>query len=153
MSLKDTIKEDMKTAFKAGDTTTRGTLSLLLSVVQNRELEKRAKSGETELTDDEVISAISSELKKRKDAIGQYEAAGRPELAASEKAEADILMKYMPEQLTEDAVKALIAEAIASTGAASAKEMGKVMGQITPKIKGKFDGGRASELVKAALGA
>ncbi len=163
MSLKDTIKEDMKTAFKAGDTVTRGTLTMLLSVIQNRELEKRAKlmkagaTAEAEvatqslLSDEETIEAISSEIKKRRDAAQQYEAAARPELATSEKAEAEILMKYMPEQLTEDVVKALIAEAIASTGAAGAKDMGRVMGAVAPKTKGKFDGGRVSELVKEAL--
>lgn len=152
MILKETIKDDMKTAFKAGDTITRGTLSFLLSVVQNRELEKRAKGAESELTDEEVISVISTEIKKRKDSIGQYEAAGRGELAAAEKAEVQVLMRYMPEQLGEDEVKKMIADAIASTGASNAKDMGKVMGAISPKIKGRFDGTRASELVKQALG-
>jgi uncharacterized protein YqeY len=164
MTLKDTIKDDMKTAFKAGDTTTRSTLSLLLSVIQNRELEKRTrlmKAGATSeaevaeksaLTDEEVIDTISSEVKKRKDSITQYEAAGRAELAAGEKAESDVLMKYMPEQMGEDAVVALIKEAIASTGASSAKDMGKVMGAVTPKTKGRFDGARVNELVKQLLG-
>lgn len=165
MTLKDTIKDDMKTAFKAGDTATRSTLSFLLSVLQNRELEKRTrlmKAGATsevevaeksQLTDEEVIDAISSEIKKRKDSIGQYEAAGRAELADGEKAEVQVLMRYLPEQLTEDDVRALIQDAVASTGASSAKDMGKVMGAVSPKIKGRFDGGRASELVKEALGA
>lgn len=151
MSIKDTIKEDMKVAFKAGDTVTRSALTMLLSVIQNREIEKRTRTGESELTDDEVIAAVSTELKKRKDAAAQYEAAGRPELAASEAAEVPILMKYMPEQLGEDDVQKLIAEAIASTGAAGAKDLGKVMGVVSPKTKGKFDGARVSELVKQAL--
>lgn len=163
MSLKDTIKDDMKVAFKAGDTATRSTLTMLLSAIQNRELEKRAKLmkggavTETEvaekslLTDEETIDAIGSEVKKRRDAVTQYEAAGRPELAAGEKAEADVLMKYMPEQLADDAVKALITDAIASTGAAGAKDMGKVMGAVAPKVKGKFDGSRLNQLVKEAL--
>jgi uncharacterized protein len=165
MSLKDKIKEDMKTAFKAGDTVTRGTLTMLLSVIQNRELEKRAKlmkggvaaeadvAAQALLTDEETIEAVSSEIKKRRDSAAQYEAAARPELAVSEKAEAEVLMKYMPEQLTEDAVKAFIAEAITSTGAAGAKDMGKVMGAVAPKTKGKFDGARVNQLVKEALGA
>ncbi|MEK7638313.1 MAG: GatB/YqeY domain-containing protein [Patescibacteria group bacterium] len=169
--LKDTIKEDMKTAFKAGDTVTRGTLTMLLSVIQNRELEKRAKlmkSGavaevevaeKSQLTDEEVVEAISTEIKKRKDAAAQYEAAGRTELSAGETTEAAILMKYMPEQMSEDAVKALIAQAIAETGAAGltgkagAKDMGRVMGAVAPKTKGKFDGSRLNALVKEALGA
>lgn len=153
MTLKEKIKEDVKTAFKAGDSATRSTLNLLLSVIQNREIEKRTKTGEPDLTDEEIIAAISTEIKKRKDAITQYEAAGRAELAAGEQAEADILMRYMPEQMSEDEIKKLIADAITSTGAAGPKDMGKVMGAISSKIKGRFDGSRANALVKEALGA
>lgn len=165
MSLKDTIKEDMKVAFKAGDTAIRSTLVMMLAVIQNRELEKRAKlmkggatseadvAAQSLLSDEETIDAISSELKKRRDSATQYEAAGRPELAAQERSEADILMKYMPEQLSEDAVKTLITEAIAATGAAGIKDMGRVMGAVAPKTKGKFDGARVNELVKEALSA
>jgi uncharacterized protein YqeY len=165
MSLKETIKDDMKAAFKAGDTVTRSTLSLLLSVIQNRELEKRTKlmkagatseaevAEKSQLTDEEVVDAVSSEVKKRRDSVAQYESAGRAELAAGEKAEVDVLMRYMPEQMSEEAVVALIKEAITATGASSAKDIGKVMGQIAPKTKGKFDGARVSELVKKELGA
>ncbi len=165
MSLKDTIKEDMKVAFKAGDTVTRSTLVMLLSVIQNRELEKRARimkagvvseadvAAQAVLTDEETMEAVMSEIKKRRDAVVQYEAAGRPELAAAEKAESETLTKYLPEQLTEDAVRALITEAIASTGAAGIKDMGRVMGAVAPKTKGKFDGTRVNELVKEALSA
>ena len=144
----------MKAAFKAGDTTTRGTLSFLLSVIQNRELAKRAKTGEaSELTDEEVIEALSTEIKKHKESIATYQAGGRPELVASESAELAILQRYMPEQMSEDAVKALIADAVTATGAAGPKDMGKVMGKISVAIKGRFDGARASALVKEALGA
>ena len=164
MTLKEKLKEDVKAAFKAGDTATRGTLNLLLSVIQNRELEKRTKlmkagataeaevAEKSQLTDEEIVEAISSEIKKRKDAIAQYGAAGRPELAESESAEMNVLMRYMPEQMGEDEVKKLITDAIASTGASSAKDMGKVMGQVAPKTKGRFDGTRLNELVKEALG-
>ena len=153
----------MKTAFKAGDTVTRGTLTMLLAVIQNRELEKRAKLMKTgatteaevaeksQLTDEEVIEAVSTEIKKRKDAASQYEAAGRTELAVGETAEAAILMKYMPEQMSEDAVKELVKQAIAETGAAGAKDTGRVMGAVAPKTKGKFDGARLNALVKEAL--
>lgn len=143
----------MKTAFKAGDTATRGALSMLLSVIQNREIEKRARTGESELTDEEIVAAIGTEIKKRKEAAMQYEAAGRADSAASEQAEAAVLARYMPEQMPEDQVAALITAAIAATGAASPKDMGKVMGQVAPKTKGRFDGTRLNELVKKALGA
>lgn len=161
--LKDTIKEDMKVAFKAGDKATRSTLTMLLSVIQNRELEKRAKlmkagavteadvAVQSLLTNEEIIDSVSSEIKKRKDAAAQYEAAGRAELSAGETAEAALLMKYMPQQLSEDAVKALIAQAITETGAVGAKDMGRVMGAVAPKTKGKFDGSRLNALVKEAL--
>lgn len=163
MSLKDTIKDDMKAAFKAGDSASRGALTMLLSVIQNRELDKRAKlmkAGATAeadvaqqslLTDEEVIDAVSSEIKKRRESASTYEQGGRPELAAAEQAEIAVFQKYLPEQLSEDAVRALIAEAIAATGAAGPKDMGKVMGAVTPKTKGRFEGAKVNELVKAAL--
>lgn len=165
MTLKEKITDDMKTAFKAGDQATRGTLSLLLAVIQNRELEKRAKlmkagataeadvAEKSKLTDDEVLDAVGSEMKKRKEAVSTYAQAGRAESAQTEQAELDILMRYMPEQLSEDDVKQFIQEAITTTGATSVKDIGKVMGQVAPKTKGRFDGARVSELVKAALGA
>ena len=154
----------MKTAFKAGDAATRSTLTMLLSVIQNRELEKRAKlikagaateadvAERSSLTDEEVVDAVSSELKKRRESVATYEHAGRPELAAGEQAEVIVLSRYLPEQLDEDAVRKLIADAVKSTGAAGLKEMGKVMGAIAGAIKGRFDGARASALVKEALG-
>jgi len=153
MTLKERIKDDMKAAFKAGDQVTRGTLTMVLSVIQNREIEKRAKSGEAELTDEEVIAAISTEIKRRREAAAQYEAAGQAATAAAELNEAAVMQKYLPEQLSEDEVKKLIADAVASTGAAGPKDMGKVMGAISARLKGRFDGARASALVKEALGA
>lgn len=165
MTLKDTIKEDMKAAFKSGDTDTRGTLQLLLAVIQNRELEKRTKlmkagaiteaevNEKSQLTDEEVIDALSSEIKKRKESITTYDQAGRPELADGERKELAVLVRYMPEQLSDEAVQQLITDAIASTGATGAKEIGKVMGVVAPKVKGRFDGTRLSELVRQALGA
>jgi len=165
MTLKEKIKDDMKAAFKAGDSATRSTLTMLLSVIQNRELEKRAKlikagkateadvAEKSLLTDDEVVDAVSSELKKRRESVATYEQGGRPELAAGEQAEAVVLSRYLPEQLDEAAVKKLIADAVVSTGAAGPKDMGRVMSAIAGAIKGRFDGARASALVKEALGA
>lgn len=164
MSLKDKIKEDMKAAFKAGDTVTRSTLTMLLAAIQSRELDKRAKlikSGQateeevaekSALTDEEVVNAVSSELKKRRDSAAQYEAGGRPELAEGEKVEADVLVRYMPEQMSESDVIALIKEVITATGAVTPKDIGKVMGQVTLKTKGRFNGARVNELVKKELG-
>jgi uncharacterized protein YqeY len=177
MTLKDTITEDMKTAMKAGDSAAKSTISMLRSAIKNREIEKRGKlakegalgrshTGEamgepdeaeldaaSALTDEEVTQVVSSELKKRKESITTYEEAGRAELAESEKAEAEVLAKYLPEQMDEEEVKQLIAQAVQDSGAASLKDMGKVMGLVSPKTKGRFDGSRLAELVKQVLGA
>lgn len=165
MTLKDKLKDDMKAAFKGGDQATRATLSFMLSVIQNRELEKRAKlmkagasteaevGEKSQLTDEEVIDALGTEIKKRRESIAAYQAAGRPELAASEQQELDTLVRYMPEQLSDETVAQLIKDAIAATGAAGPKDMGKVMGALAPKTKGRVDNTKVSALVKAALGA
>lgn len=162
MTLKEKIKEDMKEAFKAKDTQTRSTLSMLLAVIQNRELEKRsqlAKKGANEsdaaaqsaLTDDEVVDAIGTELKRRRESVTTYTEGGRPEMAAQEQAELEVLSRYLPEQLDESAVEAFIDEALASMGAAGPKDIGRVMGAVTPKTKGRFDSARILELVKQRL--
>src|SRR3989344_1024603 len=164
MTLKDRIKDDMKTAMKAGDSVARSTLTMLLSVIQNRELEKRSrlmKAGATKeedvamqslLSDDEIISAISSEVKKRADSISVYQQAGRTELAAQEEAEQKILSKYMPEQRSEEDVRKIVADVIAKTGASGAKNMGAVMGAVSSQTKGRFPGARLQEIVKSVLG-
>lgn len=163
MSLKETIREDLKNAMKAQEAETKSTISMLLSSIKNRELEKRgklAKEGTDEaaldekssLTDEEVIEVVSSEIKKRKESIATYEDAGRTESAESEKKEVQVLSRYLPEQLSDDEVKELIAQAISQTGASALGDMGKVMGAVSGKTKGRFDGKRLSEMVKEALG-
>ena len=162
MSLKDTIKEDLKAAMKSGASDTKTTISMLLSSIKNRELDKRgklAKEGTADdrldeasaLTDEEIVETVSTEIKKRKESIATYEDAGRTEMAESEKKEVEVLSKYLPEQLSEDEVKALIAEAVAQTGAAGPADMGKVMGAVSPKTKGRFDGKELARLVTEAL--
>ena len=152
----------MKAAMKAGDAATKGTVSMLLAAIKNRELDKRGRLAKSDmptaeldsasaLTDEEVIEVLGTEIKKRKESIATYEQAGRDELAAGEKAELAVLSKYLPEQLDEETVIKLIAQAKADTGASGPKEMGKVMGAVAPKVKGRFDGSRLAELVKQAL--
>ncbi len=162
--LKEKIQADVKEALKAGNSQKRTLLGMVMAAVKNREFDKRAKvsktTGETDaakldeaakLNDEEVLETIGSEIKKRKDSVEQFIAGGRPELAESEKQEIDILMGYMPEQMSEESVRDEIKQAIASTGAAGPKDMGKVMGAVSAKIKGKFDGSRASAMVKEEL--
>ena len=161
--LKEKIKADIIAAMKAKDVAKKITLGMLQAAVKNRELEKRGKLSKlgtapdqlesaSQLGDDEVVEVVSSEIKKRRDSIEQFTKGGRPELAEGEKKEIEVLSVYMPEQMSEDEVKKLITDAVSSTGASSLKDMGKVMGVISSKIKGKFDGSRASALVKEALG-
>ena len=103
------------------------------------------------LSDDEIITVLSREAKKRREAAEEFAKANRPDKAAEEKAEGEVIAKYLPAQLSEDDIKKMIAAAVASTGAAGPGDMGKVMGAIKPQIAGKADGALVSSLVKAAL--
>jgi len=144
--LKEKLQNDMKEAMKAGDALRRMVLSLVLSAVKNKEIEKRSK-----LTDEEIIDAISSEVKKRKESIESYEKGGREELAQKERDELKVLMEYMPEQMSEDEIRTEAKKAIAETGAKEIKEMGKVLGVLMPNLKGRADGQTVSRIVKEEL--
>lgn len=164
MALKQQLQADLKEAFKAGDALKKSVISMLIAAVKTREIEKRVKYAKTDatadaakldemaqLTDEEIIETISSELKKRKDSITQYESAGRPELAEQEKSELALLMTYMPEQLSEAELRDIVAAAKSEVGVASVKDMGKLIGAVMAKVKGKADGTLVSQLVKEAL--
>lgn len=152
--LKQNIQNDVTSAMKSGDSLVVGTLRMFLAAVTSKEKEKKFKEklkGEAVLTDEEVISVLSSEIKKRKDAIVLYEKGNRPELADKEKKEIEILKKYLPEQLSEEEIKKLVEESVAKVGAKEMKDMGKVMADLNPKIKGKADGGQVSKIIKEIL--
>ena len=121
-------------------------LGMVIAAVKNKEIEKRS-----ELGDEEIVAVIASEIKKRRDAVAQYEKGGRPELAEQEKQEMDILMGYMPEQMPEEQIREEVKRAIAETGAKDIKEMGKVLQVLMPKVKGKADGQLVSQIVKEEL--
>jgi len=160
--LKEKIIQDVKNALKAGDVVKRSTLVMLISAIKNRELEKRsliAKSDaeshdlekESELTDEEVVKAVASEVKKRKESIETYEKGGRPELAEKERQELGVLSAYMPEQLSDDDVLSLVKSVISDLGAQDIRAMGKVTGQVMAKAHGKTDGQTVSRIVKEEL--
>ena len=152
--LKQQIQNNTTKALKSGDNLVLFTLRMLLASIFVKEKEKRYKlklEKDAELTDEEIIETISSEIKKRKDAIALYERGNRTELADKEKKEIEILKKYLPEQLSEDELKKLVQDAIAKTGANEIKDMGKVMADLSPKIKGKADGAEVSKIVKKLL--
>ncbi len=152
--LKEKIQQDVKDALKAGDKEKRMVLGMVLAAIKNKEIEKRS-----ELTDDDVIAVIASEIKKRKDSVEQFEKGGRPELAEGERKEAEMLMAYMPEQMSEDAIRTEVQKAIAEihsvssgqAGVKDMKDMGKLIGVVMAKIKGKADGQLVNRLVKEEL--
>ena len=175
--LKQQIQSDATTSLKSGDSLVLSTLRMLLASIFIREKEKRYKISkarsdlkeeqlqkESELTDEEITETVSSEIKKRKDAIVLYEKGNRPELANKEKKESQILKKYLPEQLSEEELKKIIEESIAKVGIKvpsapfgtaqgkrSGQVMGKVMADLNPKIRGRADGGEVSKIVKEIL--
>lgn len=148
MSIKAKLQGDLNTAIRGRDEVSSSTIRMLLTAITNEEVAGKEKR---ELKDDEIITVLSREAKKRREAAEAFEAAGRADKAAAEKAEGEVIAKYLPEQLSEADVQKLIDEAIASTGAAGPSDMGKVMGAIKGKIAGKADGAMVSNLVKATL--
>jgi len=146
MSLADTLKQDMKDALRAGDKERLSVLRMALAAVKQREVDTR----ETQ-TDEAVTALIEKMIKQGRDALQQFEAAGRAELVAKEAAEIAILQSYLPEPLDPAALDALIAEVIAASGAASMKDMGRVMGLIKERAAGRVDMATANVRVRAAL--
>jgi uncharacterized protein YqeY len=148
MGLKEKLQSDLTEAIRGRNELTSGTIRMVLTAITNEEVSgKEART----LSDEEIITVLSREAKKRREASEAFEAAGRADKAALEKSEGEVIAKYLPEQLSEDDVKKMIAAAIASTGAAGPADMGKVMGVLKPQVAGKADGGMVSGLVKAAL--
>jgi uncharacterized protein YqeY len=148
MGIKETLKTDLTEAIRSSDKVVSGTIRMVLTAITNEEVSgKEARV----LTDDEIITVLSREGKKRREAAEEFAKAGRADKAAEEKAEGEVSAKYLPAQLSEDDIKNLIAAAVASTGAVGPGDMGKVMGAIKPQIAGKADGALVSSLVKAAL--
>lgn len=150
--LKDRLRADLTASIKGRDALRSSTLRMVLTAVTNAEVAgKEAK----ELTDDEVLTVLTSEAKKRREAAEAFDAGDRPELAQKERDEAAILADYLPEQLDADEIAAIVAEVVESTGAAAdgMKAMGKVMGAVQPRVKGRADGGAVAAEVRRQLGA
>ncbi|MFT3730902.1 MAG: GatB/YqeY domain-containing protein [Hyphomicrobium sp.] len=141
------INADLKAAMKAGEKQRVGTLRLINAAIQSAEIEAKK-----DLDEAAVLAVMTKMVKQRRDSIAQYTSGGRPELAATEQAEIDIIEAYLPKQMDEAAVAAAIADAIKETGAASPKDMGKVMGVLKAKYAGQMDFQKASAAVKAKLG-
>lgn len=147
MSLKAQISEDMKTAMRAKDMPKLGVIRLLQAAIKQREVDERI-----ELDDAAVIAVVEKMLKQRRDSIAAFEGANRHDLADQEKFEVTVLQAYLPAQLSEEEINAIIAKVVAETGAAGAKDMGKVVGAVKPLVSGKADMAKVSGLIKVALG-
>ena len=149
MSLKEKLQADLTDAIKARNETKAGTIRMVLAAITTEEVSgKQARV----LTDTEIITVLSREAKKRREAIGAYAAANRADLVAKEKSESEVISAYLPEQLSESEIEKLVQEAISQTGASGPSGIGQVMKFLQPKIAGKADGGKVSAIVKKALG-
>jgi uncharacterized protein YqeY len=146
VSLKDKLQQDMKDAMRGGDKARLGIIRLILAAVKQREVDERI-----ELDDAQITTVLDKMSKQRRDSLQQYEKAGRDDLAGQEQFELDILKSYLPEQLGDAEIDALIEEAVQATGASSMKDMGKVMGQLKNKLQGRADMGAVSGKIKARL--
>lgn len=146
MSLRDRVNDDIKLAMKAREAERLGTLRLLAAAMKQREVDERIT-----LDDAGVVAVVEKMIKQRRESIAQYEQAARQELADKEKAEIVVLEAYLPAQLSEAEVDAIVAEAVAATAAKSAADMGKVMAVVKPRLAGRADMGKVSALVRAKL--
>jgi hypothetical protein len=150
VTLKERMRADLTAAIKARDELRTGTLRMALAAVTNEEVAGKVSR---ELEDDEVVGVVGREAKKRREAATAFDEAGRAELADRERAEGDVLAEYLPAQLSDDDLTALVAEAIQETGADSPKAMGQVMKLLQPKVVGQAEGGRVAAEVRRQLGA
>lgn len=146
--LKEKLRADLTAAMKGRDELVTATLRMALTAIGNEEVAgKQAR----ELSDAEVVQVLTREAKKRREAAEAFAGGGRPEQAEREKAEGEVLARYLPAQLSDEELSALVAQAIAETGAEGPKGMGPVMKALNPKIAGRAEGGRVAAAVKAAL--
>ncbi|TCS77820.1 GatB/YqeY domain-containing protein [Pectinatus cerevisiiphilus] len=146
MSIKDRLMADMKTAMKARQTDRLTVIRSMRSAVRQAEID-----GKTDLDDDGVISIISKELKMRQESLTEFKKGGRDDLVAKTEEEIAVIMPYLPKQLSEDEIRALVKDAVEKTGASTARDIGKVMKMIMPEVKGKADGRLVNNVVREML--
>ena len=151
-ALKDRLRSDLTTAMKSRDEVRSSTLRMLLTAITNAEV---AGKEQVELSDDQIVGVLSTEAKKRREAATAFDDAGRAEMADKERAELEVLVGYLPEQLGEDEISDIVRAAVEQTGAAGEgmRAMGKVMGVVQPQVKGRADGAAVAAEVRRQLGA
>jgi uncharacterized protein len=146
VSLNDQLRDELTAAMRSGDVLRRDTLRLAQSAAYTVE-----KRNQRPLTDEELLAVLTREVKTRRESVEAFRAGGREDLATKEEAEIAILSEFLPQALTEEEIRALVADGIAATGASSARDLGKVMGWLAPRTRGRADGKRVSELVAQSL--
>lgn len=147
MSMKDQLMSDLKEAMKAKDTVRKLTITMLRSQIKQYEVDNRA-----DINEEQIIDIIAKQVKQKKNAaIEEFEKAERIDLVDEAKREIEVLMAYLPKQMTEEEIRAIVAQTISDVGAASQKDMGKVMGALAPKTKGKADNKLVSQVVRELL--
>jgi uncharacterized protein YqeY len=146
MSLKDRIQQDVKDAMRARDKERLAAIRLITAAIKQREVDERI-----ELDDEQVLLVLDRMCKQRRESISQFEKAGRDDLVSREVSELDIIQGYLPKQLDDDEIAALIDAALIETGASSIKDMGKVMGQLKPRLQGRADMSAVSAMIKSRL--
>ena len=147
-TLQERLQADLRTAMRSGDTVARESIRFLLAAYRNAEIEKRAP-----LTPDDETALLQRQVKQRSDSVEQFQAAGRTDLVERERAQLDVIERYLPAQLSDDELRALVDAALTETGAMTARDMGKVMPVLLPRIGGRADGRRVSTAVRARLSA
>jgi len=146
MALKERLADDLKSAMKNKDTVRKNTIQMVRAGILQIEKDKKVT-----LEDDGIIEVIAKQLKQHKDVLPDYEKSGRDDLIAELKAEMDVLMGYLPKQLTAEEIEQLVADAVKETAASSMKDMGKIMAFVMPKVKGRADGRMINEAAKKLL--
>lgn len=146
MSIVERLNQDMKDAMKAKDTLKLSVIRMLKASLKNEEISKGRP-----LSEDEELHVLTRELKQRRDSLAEFEKAGREDLIEKTRAEIEIVKSYLPAELSEDELRAIIREAIERVGASSKRDMGKVMSEVMPKVKGRADGKRVNQLVSEML--
>jgi uncharacterized protein len=149
MTLREKIQEDFKQSMKSQNADRLGTIRMLTAALHNREIEKKSKTNESVLTDEEVLEVIQREAKKRREAAELYTRGNRNDLAEKEKKELLIFQEYLPKQLSDDEVKKVLAEIIAKSGVKTEKDFGKLMGEAMKALKGKADAKKVGEMLKS----
>ncbi|CUT03288.1 GatB/YqeY domain-containing protein [Candidatus Chrysopegis kryptomonas] len=149
MGLKEKLQEDLKNAMKSGDKIRLEVVRMLQTMLKRKEIERKGEG--KDLTEEDEIQVIKSEIKKRKEAIELFEKGGRNDLAEKERKELEILNEYLPEQMSEEEIKNFVEKVIQEIGATGPKDLGKVMGAVMKELRGKADGALVQKIVKEKL--